>query len=220
MTKVKICGITSASALDAAMDAGADMVGLVFFPKSPRHLEIGAAAALAARARERGGAEVVALLVDPPDSLVDEVVASVRPDIIQLHGHESPERVAEIRRRSGLRIMKAVAVADAGDVAGAQSFLAPGIADIILFDAKPPASATSLPGGNGLAFDWRILDTVRGRLLFALAGGLTPDNVRAARELTGAAILDVSSGVEKRPGEKDEGLIRRFLREAKAANQT
>ena len=220
MTKVKICGITTRAALDAALDAGADLIGLVFFPKSPRHLEVSAAALLSGHTRARGGAEVVALLVDPSDNLVDEVVAAVKPDVLQLHGHETPERVAEIRKRTGLRIMKAVPVADAADVAAAQAFHVPQVADIILFAAKPPADRSALPGGNGLSFDWRILEAVRGKHPFALAGGLTPDNVRAACELTGAEILDVSSGVESRPGEKDEALIRRFLREAKAANQT
>jgi phosphoribosylanthranilate isomerase len=216
-TRVKICGIRTEAALDAALDAGADLIGLVLFAKSPRNVSVEEAASLARHARMHGNAEVVTLLVDPDDALIDRVTAEIAPDRLQLHGHETPERAQEIRARSGLPVMKAVPVAAAADVPAAFAYLAPGGADIVLFDAKPPANPDALPGGNGLAFDWRILDAVRGKYPFALAGGLDPDNVADAIVLTGAAIVDVSSGVESRPGEKDPELIRRFLRAAKAA---
>jgi phosphoribosylanthranilate isomerase len=216
--KVKICGIKSEAALDAALEAGADYVGLVFFARSPRNLDVPEAAKLARRAHERGRARVVALLVDPEDELIDRVVAEVRPDFVQLHGSESPERVAVIRKRTGVPIIKALSVTTAEDVARAALYLAPGArADLILFDAKAPEGARSLPGGNGLTFDWHILEGVATRHPFALAGGLRQYNVAEAIRLTGASILDVSSGVEVAPGEKDPELIRRFLHAAKAA---
>ena len=220
-TRVKICGIRTSDALDAALDAGADLVGLVLYPKSPRNVSLEEAAALAARARDRGAAEVVTLLVDPDDALVEAVARTVKPDLIQLHGAETPARVDAVRKSSGLPILKAVPVGDADDVAAAFAYLnpdGPG-AEMLLFDAKPPADPGSLPGGNGLTFDWRILEAAKGRAPFALAGGLTPENVAAAIALTDAAIVDVSSGVESRPGEKDPERIRRFLRAAKAAKE-
>jgi phosphoribosylanthranilate isomerase len=221
MTMVKICGITTEPALDAAIDAGADYVGLVHYAKSPRHLEIPAAAVLASRARERDKAKVVVLLVDPEDALVDRVVAEINPHILQLHGSETLERVMQIGARADREIIKAVKVATQADVEASLPYLEPSIrADILLFDAMPPKTAEALPGGNGLAFDWRILEAVSARIPFALAGGLTPDNVGEAIQLTGAAIVDVSSGVETRPGEKDIALIRRFLQAAKGAKQS
>ncbi len=196
-------------------------MGFVHFAKSPRNVSLEQAATLVQHAKAHGAAQTVVLLVDPDDDLVDHVARTVKPDLIQLHGHETPQRAHEIRKRSGLGIMKAVPVADAADVAAAQAYLAPGGgADILLFDAKPPASPGALPGGNGLAFDWHIVDGTRGGAPFALAGGLTPENVAAAIALTGASIVDVSSGVESGPGVKDPELIRRFLRAAKAAKQT
>jgi phosphoribosylanthranilate isomerase len=216
--KVKICGIKSEAALDAALEAGADYVGLVFFEKSPRNLDVAQAARLARRAHERGRARVVTLLVDAGDELIDRVVAEVRPGLLQLHGSESPDRVAAVHKRTGLPIMKALSVSTAEDVARAAVYLAPGAkADLVLFDAKAPEGARALPGGNGLTFDWRILEGVATRHPFALAGGLTQHNVAEAIRLTGASIVDVSSGVEVAPGEKDPELIRRFLRAAKAA---
>ncbi len=220
-TRVKICGIRTEAALDAALDAGADYVGLVMYPRSLRNVSIADAAALTKRARARGTAEVVTLLVDPDDAQVDSVASEVAPDIIQLHGGESHARAEAIRQRSDLRVMKAVTVDKADEAEAALAYLQPGGgADLLLYDAKPPADPNALPGGNGLSFDWHILDRVKGRAPFALAGGLTPGNVAAAIRLTGAAIVDVSSGVESRFGEKDPDLIRRFLRAAKAANQT
>jgi len=221
-TRVKICGLRNEAALNAALEAGADLVGFVLYPKSPRNVSLETAAALVAHARERGRgrAETVTLLVDPDDDLIDRVARTVRPDLLQLHGSETPERAEAIRRQSGLRVMKAVAASEADEVSAAFRYLAPGGgADILMFDAKPPVRPDALPGGNGLAFDWRILEAARGQP-FALAGGLTPENVAAAITLTGAAIVDVSSGVESRPGEKDPALIRRFLHAAKAAKQS
>lgn len=224
MTQVKICGLKDRSNLAVALDAGADFVGFVIFPKSPRHVSVTEAAELVRevrRQREDGKtrAESVVLLVDPDDALVRQVANEVKPDIIQLHGTESVERTGKIRALSGCRIMKAVRVAAGADVERAEAYLAPMIADLVLFDAKAPETPGSLPGGNGLSFDWRILDQVRERYPFALAGGLTPENAEDAARLTAAAMLDVSSGVEKSPGEKDPALIRRFLQAAKAANR-
>jgi len=223
-TQVKICGLSTEATLEAALAAGADLVGLVLYPKSPRNVSVERAAALAAHARATGTARtarVVTLLVDPDDALVDRVAAEVGPDLLQLHGHETPERAEAIRKRSGLPVMKAVPVAGPDDVTQALAYLAPaGGADMLLFDARPPSTPGALPGGNGLAFDWHILDAARGRIPFVLAGGLTADNVAAAIALTGAEIVDVSSGVESRPGEKDPELIRRFLQAAKAAKQS
>jgi phosphoribosylanthranilate isomerase len=220
-TRVKICGLRTEAALDTALEAGADLVGFVLYPKSPRNVSVAEAAALVAHARAKGHAKTVTLLVDPDDALVDRVAADVAPDLIQLHGHETPARAEAIRTRSGLPVLKAVPVSASEEVAAAFCYLAPGGgADILMFDAKPPADPAALPGGNGLAFDWHILDGARARAPFALAGGLTPENVAAAIELTGAAIVDVSSGVESRPGEKDPERIRRFLQAAKAAKQS
>jgi phosphoribosylanthranilate isomerase len=208
--KVKICGVRTPAVIEAAAEAGADYVGLVIFPKSPRHVEVEAARVLVAIAKGRLG--TVAVLVDPDDALIDEVVERVRPDLLQLHGTESPERVAAIKARAGLPVMKAIAVAEARDVAKASAYV--DSADYVLFDAKAPASAT-LPGGNGVAFDWRALKSVKAP--FALSGGLTPDTVGEAIILTGASLVDVSSGVERAPGEKDITLVRCFIQAAKAA---
>jgi phosphoribosylanthranilate isomerase len=209
-TKVKICGLKTEAALEAALTGGADYVGFVFFPPSPRNVAPATAKLLAARAR--GRAKVVALMVDPDDVLIDEVVAAVAPDILQLHGQETPERVAEVRARWGIPVMKAVAVETADDAGAARHFSR--AADLILFDARAPADSTR-PGGNGAPFDWRLLLGIEGEVPFVLSGGLTPDNVAEAIRLTGAAIVDVSSGVESHPGEKDPDLIGRFLRAAK-----
>jgi phosphoribosylanthranilate isomerase len=210
-TKVKICGLTTDAALEAALAAGADYVGLVFFPPSPRNVTMETARPLAAKAR--GRAKVVALMVDPDDALVDRVVAAVDPDLLQLHGEETPERVAEVRRRSAKPVMKAIKVETAEDAQAALAYR--GVADLILFDACAPWDATR-PGGNGAAFDWSALAGVKDEVAYMLSGGLTPDSVAEAIRVTGAAIVDVSSGVEVRPGEKDPDLIRRFVRAAKA----
>ena len=191
-----------------ALAGGADMIGIVFFPPSPRNVTASLAGRLAARAR--GRAKIVALMVDPSDAAVERAIAAAAPDLLQLHGAETPQRVAEIRRRWG-PVIKAVAVATSDDVAGALAYGA--TADIILFDARAP-SDSSRPGGNGAAFDWRTLTGAGAP--FALSGGLTPDNVAEAIRVTGAAMVDVSSGVERRPGVKDHDLIRRFIHAAKS----
>jgi phosphoribosylanthranilate isomerase len=209
-TKVKICGLKTEAALEAALAGGADYVGLVFFPPSPRNVTLAVARALADRAR--GRARIVALMVDPDDALVAQVAASVAPDLIQLHGYETPTRVAEVRARWGIPVVKAVPVETAEDAHAARQFSP--AADLILFDALAPADSAR-PGGNGAPFDWRTLLGVTEGIPFVLSGGLTPDNVAEAIRLTGATTVDVSSGVESSPGEKDLELIRRFLRAAK-----
>ena len=213
-TQVKICGLKTLDALDAALAGGADYVGLVFFPPSPRNISPDAAKELAAKAR--GRAKVVALMVDPDDALVKQVVTAVDPDLIQLHGEETPERVREIKRLSGKAIIKAIKVETVADTRQADPYAS--IADMILFDARPPAGS-SRPGGHGSPFDWSILKGVDVDGPFMLSGGLTPDNVGEAIRATGAQIVDVSSGVERRPGEKDPALISRFLKAAKGAKQ-
>jgi phosphoribosylanthranilate isomerase len=210
--KVKICGVRTPSIVETAADAGADYVGLVFFEKSPRHLTTAEARVLAKIAKGRIG--TVAVLVDPSDALIDEVAGTVAPDLLQLHGGESPERVAAIKARSNLPVMKAIAIAASSDVAAAGAYAA--IADGILFDAKADAAA-ELPGGNGVAFDWRALHGFGAP--FALSGGLTLDTVATAIAMTGAALVDVSSGVERAPGEKDPDFVKRFIRAAKSVGQ-
>ncbi|MFV0410433.1 MAG: phosphoribosylanthranilate isomerase [Paracoccus sp. (in: a-proteobacteria)] len=206
MAQVKICGLTQPEHVAAAVEAGAAFAGFVFFPKSPRHLSAAAAAPLALDVPP--GVARVGLFVNPDDALLDEVLAQVPLDIIQLHGGESAERVAEIRSRVGLPVMKAVGVAGPEDLDALWDYGL--VADMLLVDAKPPKDA-ALPGGNGLAFDWRLLIGRKWLKPWMLAGGLTPDNVAEAVRLTGARIVDVSSGVESAPGEKDPALIRAFI---------
>jgi len=210
-TKVKICGLSTAETMQVALDAGADFVGLVVFPPSPRNVSVAQAATLAAMAR--GRARVVALLVDADDTLIADVVAHVQPDYLQLHGDETPERVAEVRRRWGVPVIKALKVATRADAQAALAYR--DVADLILFDAKPPPDATR-PGGHGAVFDWSVLEAVTAEIgPFMLSGGLEPGNVADAVAATGAAMADVSSGVEVRRGEKSPDLIRRFLQAAK-----
>jgi phosphoribosylanthranilate isomerase len=213
VTKVKICGLKTAEDVAAAVAGGADYVGFVFYERSPRYVSTEVARALARQVQ--GRAKVVALFVDPDDGLLDRVASEVNPDLIQLHGVETPERIAEIRKRYGRPVMKAVHVETRADAEIALQYVA--AADLILFDAKAAArSKDPLPGGNGMAFDWRALLGIRDKVPFMLSGGLTPENVAEAIRLTGAAAVDVSSGVEVRPGEKDPERIRRFLAAAKA----
>lgn len=207
--KVKICGARTREIVGTAVEAGADYVGLVFFPRSPRHLELEAAQPLAEAAL--GRIETVAVVVDPDDSLLDQILTMVRPNLLQLHGSEAPDRVAAIRARFGLPIIKAIGVASADDVAKAAGYR--GIADLILFDAKAPAGS-DLPGGQGRAFDWSVLSRFSAERPFALSGGLDPDNVWEAIAITGASMVDVSSGVEL-ANEKDDYLVRRFIQSAK-----
>ncbi|NIZ62138.1 phosphoribosylanthranilate isomerase [Sedimentitalea sp. CY04] len=205
--RVKICGLRREEDVTAAAQAGAAYVGFVFFPKSPRHVQIEDAAALAALAPI--GLCKVALTVNASDAELDAITAKVPLDMLQLHGSESPERVAEVKARYGLPVMKAIGVADASDLPQIDAYSA--VADQLLIDAKPTKDA-DLPGGNGLSFDWRLL---AGRKYWQrpwmLAGGLTPDNVTEAVRMTGANQVDVSSGVETAPGQKDQDLIRAFV---------
>ncbi|MEL6872723.1 MAG: phosphoribosylanthranilate isomerase [Pseudomonadota bacterium] len=210
--EVKICGISTPDIMDATVEAGADYVGLVFFPKSPRHVSLSKARELAEIAS--GRADVVALVVDPDDRLIGELGSEVGPDIIQLHGRETPERTAEVAERSGARTMKAIGVSDASDAERARAYA--DVADLILFDAKPPKDAV-LPGGNGLPFDWTAIAPVAGDVDYMLSGGLTVQNVADGIAATGASRIDVSSGVERAPGEKDADLIRAFIQAAKSA---
>jgi phosphoribosylanthranilate isomerase len=209
---VKICGLKTAEALDAALDAGADFVGFVFFPASPRHIELDAARQLGDRVRGRAGK--VALSVDADDAMLAAIVEALRPDLLQLHGHETPARVGAIKRRFGLPVMKAIAVAEAADLAALTDYA--GIADRLLFDARPPRGA-SRPGGLGTPFDWRLLRRIETRLPYMLSGGIDPDNIAQALAITRAPGVDVSSGVERALGEKDPDKIRAFVRAARAA---
>lgn len=215
--KVKICGLATPAVLEAAIAGGADFAGFVIFPKSPRHVDVAGARALADIAR--GRISTVVLLVNPDDALFDQVRTEVAPDYIQLHGRETPERVAQLRARGATPIIKAVGVASPEDVAQAERYRQGGHADLILFDAAPSETAeAALPGGNGLRFDWKILSGIAASFDFALAGGLDAGNVGEAIRLTGAAIVDVSSGVESSPGIKDPDRIAQFLDAAKSTN--
>ena len=222
MTKTKICGINSHEALTAAIASGADYIGLVFYPKSPRNVDLAAAVKLARAARQSATAvpQVVALLVDPDDQRVDGVLNDVAPDVLQLHGHETHERVAELKKRAGKTVWKAVGVATQDDVKAALTYRDTGTADAILFDAKPPPESGWLPGGNGLTFDWTILDRQSRNHQYILAGGLTSKNVINAIKLLSPAIVDVSSGVERVPGVKDATLIHDFISAARSVKQT
>lgn len=211
-TRVKICGLTSAQDLAHAAQAGASYAGFVFFPKSPRHLEIAAARALALDAPI--GLAKVALVVNPEDATLDAILAEVPIDMIQLHGSETPARVSEIRARYGLPVMKAVGIATAADLPKLAQYER--VADQILVDAKPAQDA-DLPGGNGLAFDWRLIAGREWSKPWMLAGGLTPGNVAEAIRLTGARQVDVSSGVESAPGVKDGARIAGFVQAARGA---
>ncbi len=212
MAEAKICGLTTRAGLDAALAGGARYVGLMFFPKSPRHLSLEAASALAAIAR--GRADIVAVTVNARDDELAAIAATIAPDWIQAHGAENPERLANIRGFAGKGVIKAIAIAAPDDFAQAGAFAA--AADMLLFDAKAPAGAKR-PGGNATAFDWTML---RGRTFprpWFLAGGLNPDNVSRAIDQSGAALVDVSSGVEAAPGVKDAARIAVFLAAAREA---
>ena len=209
MTRVKICGISTPETIEAALEAGADFVGLMFFAKSPRNVSLATAARLADVAR--GKARIVTVTVDADDALLEDIASVVRPDLIQCHGMETRERLAAIRIRTGIEAYKVLRVAAVEHVARARDF---DPFPFIMFDAMPP-KVSVLPGGNGLAFDWTILkDAVHP---FMLAGGLSPENVAEAIRVTGADMVDVSSGVESAPGVKDVSLIRKFIEAAKRA---
>ena len=209
MTQVKICGLSTQETMQATLDFGAEMVGLNFFPKSPRCVSFEQAARLADQAR--GKSKIVCLFVDADDALLKAINAAVRPDYFQAHGSETPERLAEISKLFGIPVIKVIKVKEAADVASAKAFKH--AAELILFEAKAPEDL--LPGGNGYSFDWNLLKGKDGQ--FMLAGGLTPDNVAQAVRLTRAPIVDVSSGVETLPGQKDIYLIRKFIEQAKSA---
>lgn len=211
---VKICGLTSAQAVSDAVGSGARYLGFVFFPPSPRHVGL-ADAALLARAVPVGVAKV-ALTVNADDAFLDTLLADVPIDMLQLHGHESPERVQAVRARYGLPVMKAVGVAEAADLEALDRYAQ--VADQLLVDAKPPQDAT-LPGGNGLAFDWRLLSGRDWSRPWMLAGGLSAENVAQAVALTGARQVDVSSGVESAPGQKDPVRIAEFMQAVRGATR-
>jgi phosphoribosylanthranilate isomerase len=209
---VKICGLSTPDALDVALEQHADVVGFVFFPPSPRHISIDRARSLGARVR--GRAMKAALTVDADDALLDAVIEALQPDILQLHGKEPPSRVVALRRRLGLPVMKAMAVESAADLAAVADYAA--VADRLLFDARAPREATR-PGGLGKPFDWHLLENLDPGVPFMLSGGLDAGNVGEALRITRASGVDVSSGVERAPGEKDPDKIRAFIRAARAA---
>ncbi|MGB3540704.1 MAG: phosphoribosylanthranilate isomerase [Mesorhizobium sp.] len=211
---IKICGLKTDAALAAALAGGASHVGFIFFSKSPRYVD----PAVAGRLREtaRGRAKAVAVTVDATDAFLDEIVAAMQPDMLQLHGHETPERVAEIKARYGLPVIKALPVSEAADLEALKPYL--GIADCFLFDAKPPKDAV-LPGGNGVAFDWRVLAGLDARIDYMLSGGLNADNIGEALRLANPPGIDVSSGVESAPGVKEPALIEKFFRAVAMAKE-
>ncbi|HEY2835180.1 MAG TPA: phosphoribosylanthranilate isomerase [Rhizomicrobium sp.] len=204
--QVKICGINSAAAADAVLRAGAAFGGLVFFPKSPRNLSLEAGARLAERMG--GRLQLAALVVDESDDRLTAIAAAVRPDFFQLHGRETPARVAEIRSRFGIPLIKALPVAEPADLSRAAGYEQ--VADMFLFDAAPSADATR-PGGHGAAFDWQMLNGRQFSRPWFLAGGLNPENVARAIEVSGAQMVDVSSGVESAPGVKSDSRIADFV---------
>jgi len=211
---IKICGLRTPEALDAALEAGADMVGFVFFPPSPRH--IGAEAARRLGERVHGRAQKVALSVDATNAELDLVVQALQPDFLQLHGKESPERVAAVRSRYRLPVIKALPIETRADLSPIHIYAK--VANRLLFDARAPREATR-PGGLGRPFDWRLLENVAPGVPFMLSGGLDVDNVAEALRITRAPGVDVSSGVERAPGEKDPDRIRAFIHAAREAEK-
>jgi phosphoribosylanthranilate isomerase len=211
---VKICGLSTRETLDAALQAGADMVGFVFFPPSPRHLDLAMARDLGRQAK--GRASKVALTVDADDATLANIVEALQPDILQLHGKETVARLRDIKQAFGLPVMKVIAVATSVDLAPLPGFAA--VADRILFDARAPKEATR-PGGLGAVFDWHVLEKLDLRLPFMVSGGLDAGNVAEAVRVTRAGGVDVSSGVERAPGVKDPDMIRSFIRAARATEE-
>jgi phosphoribosylanthranilate isomerase len=210
---IKICGLRAFAALDAALDAGADLVGFVFFSPSPRHVGFEAARTLGERARNR--ARKVAVTVDANDELLKACIDALKPDLLQLHGRETPERVAVIRSRFGLSVIKALPVTERADLSSVH--LHAKVADLLMFDARAPREATR-PGGLGKSFDWRLLENLALQVPFMLSGGLDAGNVAEALRIARPDGLDVSSGVEHAPGEKDVDKIRAFIRAARDAD--
>jgi phosphoribosylanthranilate isomerase len=211
---VKICGLSTPQALDVALESGVDLVGFVFFAPSPRHLGLDAARALGARVQGRAGK--VALTVDAEDETLDAIVKALKPDMLQLHGVESTDRVQAIRQTFGLPVMKALPIAAKGDLDRIERYAK--VADRLLFDARAPQDATR-PGGLGRPFDWTLLKGVDPGIPFMLSGGLDASNVAEALRVTRAPGVDVSSGVERAPGEKDPDKIRAFIRAARATKR-
>lgn len=211
-TIVKICGLSEAEHVDAAVDAGAGLTGFVFFPPSPRNIAISDAARLTARVPE--GVRKVALTVDAEDDFLNAITHGAGIDMLQLHGSETVERVNHIKAAYGLQVIKALPVSDAGDIAAARAY--EGSADMLLFDARPPKDATR-PGGNAESFDWTLLQGGSFSVPWFLAGGLDPENVARALQITGAPMVDVSSGVEEAPGRKSTQKIRDFIAAVNAA---
>jgi phosphoribosylanthranilate isomerase len=210
---IKICGLKTPEALDLALESGADLVGFVFFAPSPRNLGIEAARALGARIKGRAGK--VALTVDANDETLFNIIEALKPDMLQLHGKESPDRVVVVRARFGLPVMKALPIAERGDLSPIRLY--DKVADRLIFDARAPQEATR-PGGLGNAFDWTLLKGIDAKIPFMLSGGLDAGNVAEAVAITRAPGVDVSSGVERAPGEKDLDKILAFIRAARAAD--
>jgi phosphoribosylanthranilate isomerase len=211
---VKICGLSTRETLDVALDAGADMVGFVFFPPSPRHLSLEAARDLGRHTKRR--AAKVALTVDADDATLANIVEALQPDILQLHGKESAARLRDIKRKFGLQLMKVIAVETAADLAPVPGYAE--VADRILFDARAPDEATR-PGGLGAVFDWHLLEKLDLKLPFMVSGGLDAQNIAQAVRVSRAGGVDVSSGVERSPGIKDPEMIRAFIRAARATEE-
>ena len=211
--RVKICGLSTPETVTASVDAGADYLGFNFFPRSPRYVTTETAASLARLVPDH--VLNVALTVDADNATLDAIVAALKPDILQFHGAETPERLIELKSRYGLTVMKAIAISGPEDLEKVPLYH--DSADLLLFDAKPPKSMeNALPGGNGLVFDWSLLAGQKPDTPWMLSGGLTVENVREAIEITGAEAVDVSSGVETGPGQKDPALIEKFIRAAKS----
>jgi phosphoribosylanthranilate isomerase len=211
---IKICGLSTPETLTAALDAGADMVGFVFFPPSPRHLSLETARDLGQHTKRR--AAKVALTVDADDATLASIVAALQPDILQLHGKESPARLRDIKQKFGLQLMKVIAVETAADLESLSAYA--DIADRILFDARAPEEATR-PGGLGAVFDWHVLEKLDLKLPFMVSGGLDAQNIAQALRVSGAGGVDVSSGVERSPGIKDPEMIRAFIGAARATEE-
>ena len=211
---VKICGLSTRETLKVALEAGADMVGFVFFPPSPRHLSLEAARELGRQAK--GRATKVALTVDADDATLENIVETLRPDLLQLHGKETTARVRDIKAKFALPVMKVIAVATSADLAMLPGYTS--VADRILFDARAPKGATR-PGGLGAVFDWNVLAKLELNLPYLVTGGLTADNLAEAVRVTRAGGVDVSSGVESAPGIKDPEMIRHFIRAARATEE-
>ncbi|MFN3765570.1 MAG: phosphoribosylanthranilate isomerase [Aliihoeflea sp.] len=209
---IKICGLKTDAAVDAALEGGASHVGFIFFEKSPRHIGANEAARLAARGR--GKAKSVAVTVDADDAMLHAIVSAMSPDMLQLHGQETPARVAEVKARFGLPVMKAFSVSAAADLEGIAPYR--GVADRFLFDARPP-KGSDLPGGNGVSFDWRLLAALDPGLEYMLSGGLNAGNIADALRQANPPGIDISSGVESAPGIKDPALIAKFFEAVEAA---